>query len=681
MENIEKAQEVEEIENTEPDNGTEVVENVENAEQKNEGEEEEEKQEGEEEKGEEEEEEEKREGDKNDDEKQPEEVEEYVEPWRRDVRMLYIRSMTEKLGNIKPDQWIRMIDKIENREPIFDFLDKIENSKLLFVKVGAAMIPSLNVFPSLDISKGKFVYFLRRSDREEITETNFKHAILVGSCSDNPMRDFSVYVNNAMVPLLMNSKNQGNWPQVLKDEMRKKLQDLRNSITEAMGAINDRTVFPLPVTLPALMRIAPEILRQGNMKNCTPAIKESIEQIVLRWSRSVNAYVARSSYDIFKTKKYATPDDEMEFWRARVDNLKNIFNQLQTKEIKTIALILEKVKSPYVSQMKRILSSVAGAFEEAYDIDLYLKPLQYQLDKMRSTEFSEAKNYIVPLLHTIVLIWSRSKHMTSNQRIVHLFQLLHHKLFEYVSDALNPTSIFAGDIADTLEKIDKTLKNLAYYKEVYVQYRKNLEQYTPAAENAEHWTFDPDEIFGNFDKFVERVVKTNEMLKLLFELKKMEDTVFGGHSGKRVTLTVQKIADSVSILTDSLKDIQFNVFDLDETENFERLTVKFENEVTDFQQRLAKEYATSFDECNTISKCVKLIVNLGNTLHLPIVMQELSPKFVRIAKMLESEVIDVEQIFKTQSSHFKTQPLDEVKSFFFKSFDRRKFLIFFRFFD
>lgn len=427
-----------------------------------------------------------------------------------------------------------------------------------------------------------------------------------------------------------------------------------------MGAINDRTVFPLPVTLSALMRIAPAILKKGDMTNFTPAIKESIEQIVLRWSRSVNAYVARSSYDVFKTKKYATPDDEVEFWRTRVENLKNIFNQLRTKEIKTIALILEKVESPYVNQMKRILSSVASAYEEAYDIDLYLKPLQYQLDKMRSTEFSEAHHFIAPLMHTIVLIWSKSKHLSSNQRIVHLFQLLHHKLFEFVCDALNPASIFAGDIADTLEKVDKTLKNLAHYKEVYVQYRTTLDRYKPAAKNAERWTFDPDEIFGHFDAFVQRIVKTNEMLQLLFELKKMEDTVFGGHTGKRVTLTVQKIADSVSILTDSLKDIQFNVFNLDETENFERLTVKFGNEVADFQQRLAKEYSKSFDECNTISKCVKLIVNLGNTLKLPIVMQELSPKFNRIAEMLEKEVIDVEEIFKTQSSFYKTKPLEEV---------------------
>lgn len=598
--------------------------------------------------------------DKKENDKQPEEAEEYVEPWRKDVRMLYIRSIVEKLGNIKADQWIRMIDKIENREAVFDFLDNVENTKLLFVKVGAAMVPSLNGFPSTEISKGKFVYFLRRSNREEITETNYKQAILVGSVSDNPMRDFSIYVNNAMVPLLMNPKNQENWPEVLKDEMRKKLQDLRNSITEAMGAINDRTVFPLPVTLPALMRIAPDVLKRGDMTNFTPAIKESIEQIVLRWGRSVDAYVARSSYDIFKTKKYATPDDEMEFWRARVDNLKNIFNQLRTQKIKTIALILEKVESPYVNPMKRILSSVGSAYHEAYDIDLYLKPLQVQLDKMRSTEFSEAHHLIAPLLHTIVLIWSRSKYIISNKRIVHLFQLVHHKLFEYVCDALNPTSIFAGDIADTLEKIDKTLKNLAYYKEVYAKYRTTLDQYKPVAENAENWTFDPDEIFGNFDKFVQRIVKTNEMLQLLFELKKMEDTVFGGHSGKRVTMSVQKIADSVSVLTDSLKDIQFNVFNLDENTNFERLTVRFKDEVTEFQRRLAKEYGTSFDECNTISKCIKLIVNLGNTLQLPIVLQELSPKFERIAKMLEKEVMDVENIFKIKSTFYKTRPLEEV---------------------
>lgn len=227
MENEEKVEDVEEVGNTEKVEETEAVREVESPDEgvvEQATDEDHEKLEGEESNG---------NSGKEVEAEKPDEPEEYVEPWRRDVRMLHIRAMVEKLGNIKPDLWIRMINKIENREPIFDFLDKVENAKLLFVKIGASMIPSLNGFPSAEISKGKFVYFLRRSNREEITEVNYKQAMLVGSCSDNPIRDFSIYVNNAMVPLLMNPKNQGNFPQVLKDEMRKKLQDLRNSITEA----------------------------------------------------------------------------------------------------------------------------------------------------------------------------------------------------------------------------------------------------------------------------------------------------------------------------------------------------------------------------------------------------------------------------------------------------------------
>lgn len=519
--------------------------------------------------------------------------EEELEEWRKDKRMQYIRSMIEKLGNIKLDQWIKMINKDDNKDVIFEFLNNVEIKKLFFVKSGATMLPSLNEFPSI---KGKFIYFLRRSDCEEITDANYTFAMLVGACSENPIRDFSVYVNNAIVPLLMNPLNQDNWPKVLSDEMRRKLQDLRNSITEAMGSVNDRTVLPLPVTLPAVMKIAPQLLT-GNLTQLTYTLQESIEQIVLRWSRSVNAYIARSSYDIFATKKYATIDDEVDYWRKRLENLKNIFHQLRTKETKTIALILEASKSVYVNQMKRIISNVAGSYEQASDIDLYLKPLQYQLEKMRSTEFPDAHNFIVPLMHTVVLVWSRSKHLASNKRMVHIFTLLHNKIFELVCDSLNPQSIFAGDIADTLEKITKTLDNLKHYKETFAKYRMELDNYQ--SKQSELWSFDPDEIFTNFDVFVKRVEKVNEMLQLLFVLKKMEDIVFGGHTGKHVTQAVQRISDSVSVLMDSLKDVPFNVLDLDETENFERLTAKFEDEITELQQKLAQVFIIYI----FISKC------------------------------------------------------------------------------
>lgn len=513
-----------------------------------------------------------------------EEEEEELEIWRKDKRMQYVRSMVEKLGNIKLEHWIKMINKDDNCDIIFEFLNNVDIKKILFVKSGATMSPSLNEFPSI---KGKFIYFLRRSDRELITEENCTQAMLVGSCSENPIRDFSVYVNNAIVPLLMNPLNQENWPKVLSDEMRRKIQDLRNSITEAMAALNDQTVLPLPVTLPTLMKIAPQILN-GDLSELTFTLLESIEQIVLRWSRSVFAYNSRSSYDIFEIKKWATIDDEADFWRKRLNNLKNIFHQLRTKETKTLALILEASKSVYINQMKRIISSVAANYEEACDIDLYLKPLQNQLDKMRSTEFPNAKLNIVPLMHTVILIWSKSKHIASNKRMVHMFTLLHNKLFELVCDSLNPQSMFAGDIADTLEKIKKTLANLQHYKETYIKYRKELEQYK--SNDSELWTFDPDEIFTNFNIFVKRLEKMEEMLQLLFVLKKMEDSVFGGHTGKHVTQAVQKISDGVSILLDSLKDVPFNVLDLDEIENFEQLTAKFENEVNELQQKLAQVF-------------------------------------------------------------------------------------------
>lgn len=579
--------------------------------------------------------------------------EEDEEPWRKDCRLVYIRTMLEKLANIKPDQWSKMINKEENRAIVFEFLDTVQPTKLLFIKVGASIIPSFNEF---SVAKGRFIYILRRSDREEITETNFQQTMLVGVCSENPTRDFSVYVNHSIVPLLMNPKNQDNWPQVMKHEMRRKLQDLRNSITESMGVINDRTVMPLPVTMPAVMRIVPDIFK-GDLSRFTPEMKESIEQIVLRWSRSINAYVARSSYDLFKTNKYATIDDEIEFWRGRVDNLKNIYMQLRTNEIKAIALILEKIDSIYVNQMKRILSSVATAYQEASDIDLYLKPLANAIEKMCTKEFPDARHFIVPLIHTLLLVWSRSTYLGSNERIIHLFKLLHHRIFKMVSDSINPQSIFAGDMADTLEKIDKTLKNVSHYKETYEEYRMNLKDYR--SETSQFWTFSPNEIFENFDQFVNRVVKTNEMLKILFEFKKMEDTVFGGHNGKRVTQRIKQLSEDVLILLDSLKDIPFNVFDLDENEAFEKLTTKFEDQISSFQQKMAKLYCTAFDECDTVSKCVKLIVNLGNSLQLPTVYKELSPKFEKVPRFLMAEVEEVERIFKTAANEFQTKLLTD----------------------
>lgn len=67
-------------------------------------------------------------------------------------------------------------------------------------------------------------------------------------------------------------------------------------------------------------------------------------------------------------------------------------------------------------------------------------------------------------MYTTVLIWSHSKYVCNNKRMVHLFKLVHNFLIVHATSCLDPESIFQGEIYDVLSKLQNVVKTLNEYK-------------------------------------------------------------------------------------------------------------------------------------------------------------------------------------------------------------------------
>lgn len=122
------------------------------------------------------------------------------------------------------------------------------------------------------------------------------------------------------------------------------------------------------------MTLKPKI-DSGDIDAVSLSIKESLEEIVLKWSIDVDKILIESSSTIFVAKKYPTPSDEFEFWNSRWENLKNIYDQLCDERVKTIATILELKKSIYFNTFRKLFENVIDSLNETKDVSLYLKPL------------------------------------------------------------------------------------------------------------------------------------------------------------------------------------------------------------------------------------------------------------------------------------------------------------------
>lgn len=569
-----------------------------------------------------------------------------------DPRLHFFENFVLKLSNTKKEKWTKMVTNGESRDKIFQFLKDPAVPILFFWNNGTLMLPQLGTLPEDGIGKGIFVYFMRKKNAEEITIENMRDSLLFGSCSNKPIKDLVSLTDGVYVPVLTNPLNQDRWPKVLEQDTNTKLQELRNSIAETMGNMNNRTILPMPLILSQMMSVASNILA-GELDKCSIDMKESLEQVVLKWSKSIDQVLAEESYNILIVNKHATPADEIKFWKNRLENLLNIYDQLVIPEVKTIALILEKINSIYLHTFRRIFTNVNEAIHEARDISLYLQPLDFQLGKMEANDFTKVGPIIIPLVHTITLIWSKSKYCCTNKRMVHLFLLTHNFLIAEATRCLDPSTIFQGDPDDMLFKTVQIIEILGNYKQQQRQYQRELITFPTDNAYAQIWTFKPDTIFATLDAFVDRLNSLKMIFEITFEFKKLEDILFGGDKGARITMAVRKIRDRFVMLYTNLDVSGVDPLNMDDSTKFLQLFDRFTQSYQDLERSLAFQFNLAFDDCVTSLQYIKLMINLGTSLYRPIIYKELQSRFNNIVILLEHEIVEIKKIFDEYSEQIR----------------------------
>lgn len=197
---------------------------------------------------------------------------------------------------------------------------------------------------------------------------------------------------------------------------------------------------------------------------CSNRLRKSLEDIVMKWSLTIDEVIKDNSYRLFDDFKYPQPTQEIEFWKGRLNNLTNIFEQLCDPRVKTIASILEKCDSVYCSLFGMSFRNVVSQLDEARDVTLYLIPFENQLDTFMSTGFDEVQPVLSAVMHNICLIWANSKYYCTNDRMVHLFRLWHNMIIDQVRNTFDPTNAFQCEVVEALNNVNGVIETLEYYK-------------------------------------------------------------------------------------------------------------------------------------------------------------------------------------------------------------------------
>jgi dynein heavy chain, axonemal len=113
-----------------------------------------------------------------------------------DQRVEFMAVYLLKTLKLKADKWTKMYGLEENKITIQDFLDKPENSLLVFSLNAAQSLVVGNLYPTQ--LKSKACFFSKKSKEPILKDVNIKDALVYGDLSYSPLDQLSAILDEVI---------------------------------------------------------------------------------------------------------------------------------------------------------------------------------------------------------------------------------------------------------------------------------------------------------------------------------------------------------------------------------------------------------------------------------------------------------------------------------------------------
>ena len=195
------------------------------------------------------------------------------------------------------------------------------------------------------------------------------------------------------------------------------------------------------------------------------------------------------------------PITEVEFWKNKSENLNSICEQLSGERIKKVLKFLEQNKSTQTSSFSKLQKEVHIARIEADENYKFLQTLEQYFYKLQDTsqDLPDVAEFFVPIMHTILLIWTYSQHYNTPARLLVLIREICNAIIDQCRQQVDSDKIFGSikndDPFEPHTKLTMCMEFCAKFKEVYYDHK---------AQANNQWKITPSALFVRLDAFIER---------------------------------------------------------------------------------------------------------------------------------------------------------------------------------
>uniref|UniRef100_A0A3Q3NPA1 Dynein heavy chain 9, axonemal-like n=1 Tax=Labrus bergylta TaxID=56723 RepID=A0A3Q3NPA1_9LABR len=535
------------------------------------------------------------------------------------MRLDFISDYVLRTLKLKQDKWQKCLCSEENRQLLQDFLDRPDQRTLVVSVTAAGLLQPSAGFTG---SKHKAVYFIKQNKTALSAET-MKENLVYGDLSYAPLDQFSALVEEVVAPLLSNSRNHAEWPQVVSQDIRRHVHSLKTNVFVVSGQVQGKTLLPLPAGSERVEEMMDK------------SIIHSLESAVIEWSHQIRAVLKKDSSEALLEGKNPTPHTELLFWNNRCADLECIHSQLKSSKVNKMGMLLEAVESSYSPAFTNMKQAVS---QEAKDICTHLRPLQRLFEDMENAEFPEVRGQIGPLMHTVCLVWANSRYYNNPARLIVLLQETCNLLIQQVSPGVSGSG--GGSERRGLEsllKVQTSLDVLQLLRSTYEERRANLNQYQRNGSRVRPWDFLPLLVFSRLELFINRVRSIRDILLTAVDLLKLEKLEIGGVRGRALSQQVQLLHQEFVDDHKSFTEKSYDCLDLNNQE-FEEDVREFRLKVDDTDRRLGAVFCQAFEDASGLEHAFKVLDMFGCLLERPLVAADAQDRYPQLVSMFDKEL-------------------------------------------
>ena len=227
----------------------------------------------------------------------------------------------------------------------------------------------------------------------------------------------------------------------------------------------------------------------------------TLETAVLHWTKQIKHELKKEPENALKNNEHPDPMAEVRFWENRSDNLNHVCEQLASERIKKVLKFLEQNKSTQISGFSKLQKEVQLARSESNENFKYLKTLQELFMDLNDTsrDLPEIAELFVPIMHTILLIWTYSTYYNTPARLLVLIREICNAIINQCRNYVDGNSVFesikGGEAGEAHKKLMVALDVCSSFKDSYFDYK---------AKSKNAWKISSNALFVRLDSFSER---------------------------------------------------------------------------------------------------------------------------------------------------------------------------------